>query len=557
MEEKKAADARIQELKNERFKAEQAMEQLRKQFTASKKEQESKMFKIQEENDALNHDFVVLKMEKKEALEKVASLDQEIKQAEAAIGDAKNALQKLLVDKEEASRRIESLEEDFGHAQATIDAMTKSMSQAREEYEAKIDSLMAGLTTAREVHASRSMAGSQSEQSRSLALTRTETRSSAYSIPEPRSYARGKDSAFNGSYNSNTLSGGKSTIDENKPYSSSRSRRTAGVQSTYSANNTLGEETLGRKKELAVDIDNMTIASELTDLDSGSKIDRSSASSTLRDLSRFSRARSAGRARALEDGRARSTGRRQRSFHEGDKDAATAGSKSVATPPKSADAKLSNLDLARTFLSSESNGETRAASRARSRSRSRLPQDRDAFDDSKSVGAQSFGGASIYNDAKSRSKSKGFGGNYDGDLNGRGERHGYGAFVADNGNEYEGEWKNDKREGHGKAKYNTGDVYIGNWKNCKRHGHGTMYIENGDVYEGGWNNGFKDGPGTYRWRDGEVDISRYSSDYRVEEGVRWSEDRQRVFRLVRGNVQEEVDLGEADRIAHSLGLPQP
>ena len=61
----------------------------------------------------------------------------------------------------------------------------------------------------------------------------------------------------------------------------------------------------------------------------------------------------------------------------------------------------------------------------------------------------------------------------------------------------------------------------------------------------------------YQWRDGEVDISRYSSDYRVGEGVRWSEDRKHAFRLVRGNVQEEIDLGEADQIANTLGLPPP
>jgi hypothetical protein len=84
-----------------------------------------------------------------------------------------------------------------------------------------------------------------------------------------------------------------------------------------------------------------------------------------------------------------------------------------------------------------------------------------------------------------------------------------------------------------------------------------MYIENGDVYEGGWSNGFKDGPGMYRWRDGEVDVSRYSSDYRVGEGVRWSGDRKRAFRLVRGNVQDEIDLDESDRIAAGLGLSTP
>mmetsp|Transcript_23067 Transcript_23067/g.47424 ORF Transcript_23067/g.47424 Transcript_23067/m.47424 type:complete len:320 (+) Transcript_23067:54-1013(+) len=229
--------------------------------------------------------------------------------------------------------------------------------------------------------------------------------------------------------------------------------------------------------------------------------------------------------------------------------------------PRQSFVKKSNTK--RTFPKNRNNSNNNNNARSRtergemslSRSRSR-PQDRDTFDDSRSVDNRSLGGASIYNDSKSRSGGK-FGGKYEGDLNPRGERHGYGVFVADNGNEYEGEWKNDKRDGHGKAKYNTGDVYIGNWKNCKRHGHGTMYIENGDVYEGNWNNGFKDGAGTYRWRDGELDISRYSSDYRVGEGVRWSEDRRRAFRLIRGNVQEEISLREAERIADALGLPAP
>jgi len=50
---------------------------------------------------------------------------------------------------------------------------------------------------------------------------------------------------------------------------------------------------------------------------------------------------------------------------------------------------------------------------------------------------------------------------------------------------------------------------------------------------------------------------RYSSDYCVGEGVRWNVDRSRVFRLVRGNVQDKIHLGEADWIAAGLGLPTP
>jgi len=379
-------------------------------------------------------------------------------------------------------------------------------------------------------------------------------------VAETRSaYRSTKDSSYaasgGGSKESSFTSNNTYSIDETKPYS--QRRRSAGVQSTYTASNTTvanrtiedhhSKTTLRGKKELAVDLENMTIASDLSFDGSGSKLDRQSASSTLRDLSKYT------------SGRARSNGRSRRhdarSIHEDDEDSASTTKKSSAShAPKSADPKRSNLDLARTFLSGSSGNSV--VSRARSRSRSRLPKDRDNFDNSdcKSI-CNSVGGASIYNDSKS--KSRGFGGNYDGDLNSRGERNGYGVFIADNGNEYEGEWKNDKREGHGKAKYNTGDVYIGNWRNCKRHGHGTMYIENGDAYEGAWNNGFKDGPGTYRWKDGEVDISRYSSDYRTGEGVRWSEDRRCAFRLVRGNVQEEIDLREADRISKGLGLPPP
>ncbi|KAL3808289.1 hypothetical protein ACHAXA_009801 [Cyclostephanos tholiformis] len=532
LEEKKAADARILELQNERSKADQATDQLRKQMSVLKKEQESKMFKVQEENDELNHSMIVLKVQKKEALEKISSLENEINQAETAIGDAKNALQKLIHDKEEAIRRIENLEEDLEHAQSTIDAMTKSMSEARQEYETKIDSLMSGLATAREVHASRNMASSQGDYSRST----------TYSIPERRSqYTRD-------SYSSSTAIASKSAVEGDK--ASTRRGSIIIGQSLVPYREENIKTHFEGKNGLAVDIENMTIgsiSSELTD------VDRSSVSSSLAQLSKYAsgRSRSVGRSRsAVKSG----------SFHGDERNSTGDSKKSASTPPSHSrtDSKQSNLDLARTFLSESEVGGNNATSRARSRSRPRYPQDRDSFDDSKSVGGQSLAGSSsIYNDSKSRAGSKGFGGKYEGDLNSRGERDGYGVFVADNGNEYEGEWKNDKRNGHGKAKYNTGDVYIGSWRNCKRHGHGTMHIENGDVYDGGWNNGFKDGPGTYRWRDGEVDVSRYSSDYRVGEGVRWSADRKRAFRLIRGNVQDEIDLDEADRIAANLGLPPP
>ena len=40
----------------------------------------------------------------------------------------------------------------------------------------------------------------------------------------------------------------------------------------------------------------------------------------------------------------------------------------------------------------------------------------------------------------------------------------------DNGNKYDGKWKNDKEEGKGIYYYNNGDKYDGEWKNDKIEG---------------------------------------------------------------------------------------
>jgi predicted nucleic acid-binding Zn-ribbon protein len=397
LEEKKAADQRIQDLKNERSKVDNAMEQLRKQMAANKKDQEQKMFKLQSESEELTHENLLLKMEKKELQEKMSTLEEEVNQAESAIGDAKSALQKLLVDKEEANRRIEGLEEDKEHAQATIEAMTKSMTQARVEYEAKIDSLMSGLTTAREIQASRSMAGD-----RSMALTMTESSKSStpYSIPENTKYSSWKDRR-------SESAAPKKTSEEKSTYTQ-RDRSLNTFDRTPSVSRAMGS-----KRLLAVDMDNMTIASELTDAE-GSKIDRSSASSSKYG----SRSRSVGKDRSASRGDYSRFGRGDDSDSKSVSDVKSAGRSTVDLGSK-----LSNLDLARSFLDNKT-----GAPRSRSRAR---PQDRDTFgddSDARSVGGRSLGGASLYTDSKSRSGK--FGGNYDGDLNNRGERHGKGSFVA-------------------------------------------------------------------------------------------------------------------------------
>jgi predicted nucleic acid-binding Zn-ribbon protein len=147
-----------------------------------------------------------------------------------------------------------------------------------------------------------------------------------------------------------------------------------------------------------------------------------------------------------------------------------------------------------------------------------------------------------------------FMGTYEGDLNSKGQRHGFGVLICDNGNSYEGDWKNDKRDGLGIARYSSGDVYDGEWKRGKRQGHGVMYIEAGDTYIGSWEKGLKHGAGTYHWADGEVDVSWYEEDRRVGQGVRWNATRNKAFQLVRGTRQKEIALDEAYKTAEKLGL---
>eukprot|EP00956_Cyclotella_meneghiniana_P044036 scaffold298885_cov89-Cyclotella_meneghiniana.AAC.1 len=147
-----------------------------------------------------------------------------------------------------------------------------------------------------------------------------------------------------------------------------------------------------------------------------------------------------------------------------------------------------------------------------------------------------------------------FMGTYEGDLNAKGQRHGFGVLICDNGNSYEGDWKLDKRDGLGIARYSSGDVYDGEWKRGKRQGHGVMYIESGDTYIGSWDKGLKHGAGTYHWADGEVDVSWYEEDRRVGEGVRWNATRNKAFQLNRGSRQNEIPLDEAYKTAEKLGL---
>ncbi|XP_058517573.1 radial spoke head 1 homolog isoform X2 [Ochotona princeps] len=73
-------------------------------------------------------------------------------------------------------------------------------------------------------------------------------------------------------------------------------------------------------------------------------------------------------------------------------------------------------------------------------------------------------------------------------------KHGQGTFIYPDGSRYEGEWADDQRHGHGVYYYVNNDTYTGEWFNHQRHGQGTyFYAETGSKYVGTWVNGQQEG----------------------------------------------------------------
>lgn len=114
---------------------------------------------------------------------------------------------------------------------------------------------------------------------------------------------------------------------------------------------------------------------------------------------------------------------------------------------------------------------------------------------------------------------------------------GYGIYKYDNGERYEGHFKNGKRNGYGIYTWPTGAAYGGEWLNDARHGEAVVYLTNGNygtcVYKdnvqmtgyGDWvyNNGDKyvgslsdnyirNGYGTYIFSDGRKYTGSHVSD---------------------------------------------
>ena len=106
---------------------------------------------------------------------------------------------------------------------------------------------------------------------------------------------------------------------------------------------------------------------------------------------------------------------------------------------------------------------------------------------------------------------------YDGEWR-EDKRHGRGKFlIGETGDEYVGEWKHGKADGYGVMTWVLGTRYEGLWRENRRNGFGTFYYLDGVIYRGEWVENKRQGSGTLHFPDGSMFIGHFVEDH-VSEG---------------------------------------
>jgi hypothetical protein len=134
---------------------------------------------------------------------------------------------------------------------------------------------------------------------------------------------------------------------------------------------------------------------------------------------------------------------------------------------------------------------------------------------------------------------------YRGDFK-RGAAHGYGVCTWSSGRVYVGEWRKDLRHGEGRCfdrigvrdesdlgnglvnsgkeykedeedNFKIGEEYIGEWEDDKEHGVGAFHFALGDVYVGYFVNGKMHGNGRYKYLDGSVSEGEFRNNILYKE----------------------------------------
>ena len=97
--------------------------------------------------------------------------------------------------------------------------------------------------------------------------------------------------------------------------------------------------------------------------------------------------------------------------------------------------------------------------------------------------------------------------------------NGQGTYTWSDGEQYIGEWKDNKKNGLGTYTFADGDKYVGEWKDDKKNGQGTYTYANGRKYVGEWKDDKKDGQGTYTSSDGDQYVGEFEDNLLNGKGI--------------------------------------
>ena len=113
------------------------------------------------------------------------------------------------------------------------------------------------------------------------------------------------------------------------------------------------------------------------------------------------------------------------------------------------------------------------------------------------------------------------------------KRHGQGSETFSDGSKYVGQFLNDQRNGFGTYLWSKGSKYDGEWKDNEQHGEGTKTYYNGDMYVGEWKFGKYNGQGTYFFDNREMEVGQWKDGQLNGEAIQFNSDgtiaRQGVF----------------------------
>jgi len=94
----------------------------------------------------------------------------------------------------------------------------------------------------------------------------------------------------------------------------------------------------------------------------------------------------------------------------------------------------------------------------------------------------------------------------------------YGTYKWVCGDLYTGEWKEGNKHGKGSYYWASGTYYIGEWENDKKHGKGRK-VSKETIYEGDFKNDNKEGFGVLTWDDGTVYEGEFKDDEKCGDGT--------------------------------------